>query len=239
MDIKELNLNSENPDFEMKHWWITTRFRYLSKIIDKNKSNLKLIEYGCGTGNNVKYLRETYNSSLANITGIDIALPDDYKPKWLNKSDTLIKDYGHDNKNFNLLIAMDVIEHLENPKEIVGEWVENLPEGAVVFITVPAFQSLWSYHDEYMGHFKRYTRESLEELCSSLGLKKIKTTYAFGWAYPIIYFLRKIMKTNKMTSDFEEQNFILNFIFKFISYVEFKLGGNKFLGSSVIGYFKK
>lgn len=245
MDIKEMNMqgNSENIDFEMKHWWIQTRFNYIEKALKKSSAPYNIVEYGCGTGQNLRYLRtlSAQEKNITKLTGVDTALPENYAPNWIKQNDSLGRTAPKSSSEYNLLIAMDVIEHIEDDKGVLKTWIEGLPEDATILITVPAFMSLWSYHDKFMGHYRRYTRKSLEQVCESIGLKKIKTTYAFSFAYPIVYLIRKLAKdtNNEKESDLKPTNFLVNTIFKSLGRIESLLGGCPFFGTSVVGIFKK
>jgi SAM-dependent methyltransferase len=244
MDIKEMNMegNSENVDFEMKHWWIQTRFNYVDEALKHTKGPFNIVEYGCGTGQNLRYLRtlSKHQDSLTKVTGVDTALPENYSPDWKQANDYLGRTNPSSSSEYNVLIAMDVIEHIEDDEAALREWIKDLASGATILITVPALMSLWSYHDKFMGHYRRYTRKSLEEVCEKVGLKKVKTTYGFSFAYPIVYLVRKLSKvTEDKESDLKPANYLVNFVFKSLGYIEYLLGGCPFIGTSVIGIFKK
>jgi len=56
MDIREVN-NFGCIEEEVNHWWIRTRFNYINEIIKyHNSKNINIVEYGCGTCNNIYYL---------------------------------------------------------------------------------------------------------------------------------------------------------------------------------------
>jgi len=55
-------------------------------------------------------------------------------------------------KHFDLVFALDVIEHVDDDKTSVNEMYRVCKSNGNVFITVPAFMSLWSEHDEVNQH---------------------------------------------------------------------------------------
>jgi len=57
--------------------------------------------------------------------------------------------------------------------------------GALFFITVPAFEFLWSDHDKYLGHFRRYTLKKLERLLKEAGLSILHGHYFYVAVFPI------------------------------------------------------
>lgn len=58
-------------------------------------------------------------------------------------------------------MLMDVLEHVHNDNVFLKEILEKLPTDALVVITVPAFQLLFSNHDVFLKHHRRYNRKQL------------------------------------------------------------------------------
>jgi len=65
---------------------------------------------------------------------------------------------------YDLVVATDVIEHILNDEEAVAKLVKLVRRPGRVLITVPALQSLFGYHDEILGHHRRYNRRQLRHL---------------------------------------------------------------------------
>ena len=85
---------------------------------------------------------------------------------------------------------MDVLEHLDAPLDVLGAYVERMASGAVCVVTVPAFQFLWSGHDVYLGHVRRYTLRDTEQLLRTAGLTVLRGRYFFGTLFPVAAILR-------------------------------------------------
>ena len=69
MDLREA-LKFDGIEEEINHWWIKTRFNYINEIIEyHNSNNLTIVEYGCGTGNNIYHLinRSPFSSKIKSI----------------------------------------------------------------------------------------------------------------------------------------------------------------------------
>ena len=79
------------------------------------------------------------------------------------------------------ILLMDVLEHLENPQDLLSELRQRGLIGiqTTVFVTVPAFQRLFSKHDEFLGHYRRYSRTELEALLRQSGLEPVRSGYFF------------------------------------------------------------
>ena len=152
---------------ESQHWWIKTRFQYIDLALEtliKSSSQrgdkFRVLEVGCGTGQNLAYIRNKsiYHNKIASLVGIDLNLPSGFFRQDLGKEDQLLSGSDElksksndsqesDENKFDLLILMDVIEHVDDPIALIESYKDFLRPGAHILITVPAFQSLWSQHD--------------------------------------------------------------------------------------------
>ena len=82
-------------------------------------------------------------------------------------------DLGSAPEAADLFLIMDVLEHIEQPRTMLESVVARATKGAYFLVTVPADPELWSPHDEAVGHFRRYTRETFEELVRGLPLETV------------------------------------------------------------------
>ena len=84
---------------------------------------------------------------------------------------------GFREKSFDLIIASDVLEHIEDDYSAVKEWNRILKPNGYVICFVPAFRFLWSKHDEDNKHYRRYTIFDLNEVFKSNNFAIIKSSY--------------------------------------------------------------
>jgi len=75
----------------------------------------------------------------------------------------------------------DVIEHIEDDRKFLQEVHGFLKANGRIYITVPAFQTLWSHEDEEAGHWRRYTLRSLSDTLTASGFQIEFATYIFGF----------------------------------------------------------
>jgi hypothetical protein len=78
----------------------------------------------------------------------------------------------------------DVLEHIKDDSAFLASVRELLRPGGRIYLSVPAFQFLWSRDDEVAGHFRRYTRRSLAKVFRAAGLQVEYLTYFF-WFLPL------------------------------------------------------
>lgn len=72
---------------------------------------------------------------------------------------------------WDLVAALDVLEHIEDQEAAVRAWVGKLASRGMLLISVPAHPSRWGAGDQWAGHFRRYTAETLKGLLGTAGLE--------------------------------------------------------------------
>ena len=162
---------------EREHWWFVVRGRILLEhILPYTKApDLSILNVGAATGRTSELL-----SDLGEVTSIEY---DDDCRNFANaltglgiKKGTIL-DLELEDNSFHLSCAFDVIEHVENDKKAVAELVRVTKTNGLIFITVPAFQFLWSEHDIVNHHFRRYTRSKLKQILPSEEISLVHKTY--------------------------------------------------------------
>ena len=83
-------------------------------------------------------------------------------------------------QSFDLLIAFEVLEHIEDDVGALVSWLELLKPGGQVLISVPAHRRRWNVTDVLVGHYRRYDRTDLEALLRRVGLRIDKVS-TIGW----------------------------------------------------------
>jgi hypothetical protein len=161
---------------------------------------------------------------------IDIAFTDDiilkYKELARNKNIFLFKSLDEAavdlKKPADLILLLDVVEHIQDDKAFL-RMLHNHPlvnEKTHIMITVPAFQKLFCSHDHFLGHYRRYTNNSLLQTTKECGFQKVKLGYFFFSLIPprILQTLKeKISKpdlTNETTGlvEWNRSKFVTNLI---------------------------
>lgn len=159
-------------EHEATHWWFVSR-RNLSKYsLDRLKftGKPKILDLGCGSGGNLAMLSgygEVYacemndqvreHSAGRNIGSVAYGkLPD---------------EIPFSGVQFDLITMFDVLEHVEDDCAALNSVFARLNKNAIVFLTVPAFQYLFSRHDVLHHHFRRYSKKELQEKLEAAGFK--------------------------------------------------------------------
>jgi len=89
-----------------------------------------------------------------------------------------------------LVLMMDVLEHVDDDVGLLRDYVDKMSSGSRVLITVPAFQFLWSGHDVFLEHKRRYTLRQISDVAAAAGLQVTQQRYFFGLLFPVAALLR-------------------------------------------------
>jgi SAM-dependent methyltransferase len=103
---------------------------------------------------------------------------------------TLRDDLPSFDKQFDLIAALDVIEHLDEDSASVTALRKLLKPGGIFLTTVPVHPWLWSKHDELHHHKRRYRKEDYLALMRRAGFTVSKATYFNSVLYPAIVVAR-------------------------------------------------
>lgn len=231
---------------ESEHWWIRTRFQYIDLAIKSIKSeDISVLEIGCGTAQNLAYLRNDspFRNRIKKVVGVDLNLPNGFNRPDLAANDILLNNQSDIPKEekYNLLIMLDLIEHLNDPVALLKEYRDYLAPNGILLILVPSFQSLWSQHDVALGHVKRYTVPMLKRETTEAGFKAITQGYLFSIFFPVVYILRRFFRDNSGESgesDLKLPNPLVNKICYFLGVIERKLGNLLPFGTSAYGIYE-
>ena len=76
---------------------------------------------------------------------------------------------------FDLVLLLDVIEHVEDDRALLASLLrDRLQQGGAVLVSVPAWQALYTRHDLFLGHYRRYRPAELHRLLAQLGLHRVR-----------------------------------------------------------------
>lgn len=101
-----------------------------------------------------------------------------------------LEDAGFIPGSFPAAGVFDVLEHIEDQEGFLKNLYMLLVPGGRVYLTVPAFGSLWSEADEYAGHYRRYTKNELSEVLAKVGFRVEYISYIFFMLPPPILLFR-------------------------------------------------
>ncbi len=184
-----------------RHWWYRGRRTVLSRAI----ANLglprpaRVLDAGCGSGRNMVEL-----ARLGPVTGVELSRTSVSLARARLLGDVVegsVLDMPFDSDSFDLAVSLDVIEHLDEDLEALRELRRVVAPGGFLLVTVPAYEWLWSGHDEINHHHRRYTRRSLQRVAEQAGWKQTRTTYFNSVLLPVAILLRALDRLSTKTTE--------------------------------------
>ncbi len=183
---------------EDSHWWFVGRRAILESFLQQivlqirnPKSEIRILDVGCGTGANLEMLAQFGESE-----GVDIS--DDAlefcKAKGLKVHKGLAEKLPFADESFEVVTALDVVEHLDDDVAGLKEMHRVLKKGGNALIFVPAFMWLWGVQDDISNHRIRYTKKQIVERLEKAGFEIERATYANWTFFAPILAGRTIMK---------------------------------------------
>lgn len=172
-------------DLENTYWWFVGTRNVIERRLRqalRGRAGLRILDLGAGSGIMMDRLGD-----LGTVVGLDLAV----------SSARFCRDKGHlalvadagllpfPDGGFDAVIAADVIEHTPDDERVVRELARVIRPGGVVIVNVPAFMLLWSHHDEAIGHYRRYRRDSLLPLLSRSGFAIETWSYVNFFVFPL------------------------------------------------------
>lgn len=194
---------------EREHWWFRVREGI---ILDQFKTSvyngapLQILNVGAATGRSSEMLEP-----FGQIQSIEYDEPsyrfclDVLKMKIDQGS---ITELPYTDNAFDCVCAFDVVEHVEDHQKAISELFRVCKPGGKIFITVPAFMSLWSNHDVVNHHFRRYRKHQLLNLFSPNEGRLIRTSYFNFFLFIPIFLVRSIQRlfTRKKQEELKPDN---------------------------------
>jgi len=183
-------------EMEKVYWWHIGRRRIIYLLIEKfiiseNINNLKIIDIGCG-GGSVLDILSNFGDVLGiddNETALNFARQNGFSNVRRINGAHLSKEPNFLN-NFDLVTCLDVMEHTDDDELLLREIFQILKPNGYALITVPAYNFIWSEHDEALNHKRRYTASELHRKLNDAGFAVIKRSYAITFLFPLILLYR-------------------------------------------------
>jgi SAM-dependent methyltransferase len=179
MDAATYEIEAE---IEGTHWWFVGRRRLFAAEIQQIglDQDAAVLDIGTSTGTNLRMLRTLGYSNVEGLDASEEAIrfcADKGFPR-VRMGDVCGMPFA--SNAFDLVLATDVIEHVDDDAQAVAEIARILKPGGVALITVPTFRCLWGLQDEVARHKRRYRKSELLQLVTESGMR-IERQYYFNY----------------------------------------------------------
>jgi len=184
-------------EVEQSHWWHVGRRRIIAQFVQEICERVgdrapRILDVGCGTGANLLML-----SKYGDAEGVDVshdALSFCRERGVQRVRHGAAEDLPYDDASFDLVTALDVVEHLDDDLAGLKEFRRVLRPGGRALLFVPTFMFLWGLQDDVSNHRRRYRLPELKRTLSEAGFEVERGTYVNITFFPPILFIRKLMK---------------------------------------------
>ena len=163
---------------EATHWWFVGRRSVIDAILDgiDLPADGAILEAGCGTGGNLATL-----ARRGHITAFDphidaLAFAQNRHPDVDIRQGALPSELPYDDASFDLVAALDVLEHVEDDRSSAHALASLVRPGGWLLVTVPAHQALWGSHDRRLHHRRRYGRRQMLDLFAECDVDLVRVT---------------------------------------------------------------
>jgi SAM-dependent methyltransferase len=180
-----------------KHWW----WRAREKVILWHLQRLELrgdppniLDVGCGDGLFFPRLeRFGHVEGIENDAGV-------IAPTAERRSRIHVQPFDDSfvpRQRFALITMFDVLEHFEDRVATLRRAAQLLEPGGTLLITVPAFMSLWTAHDEFNQHHIRYSKRTFADDARRAGVHIDEMRYFFVWPAAVKLLVRAWEKISR------------------------------------------
>ena len=242
MEVSHLN---ELSELEQSYWWHVAKQKLVTGLLKAyGPSTGQLVEGGIGAAGNLKHFQQLGYQ----VTGLDI-MPESVE---YAREAGLESVHQHDlcepwpvKQDFaDCVVLLDVVEHVPDPIRALQNAYECLKTGGFLFVTVPAYQWLFSQWDEHLGRYRRYTTELLKQHATKAGFETKKLTYWNSFTLPAAAAIRTWEKKGQQMqkAEFPRVSPLVNQSLLGCASMErmvIQNGGSIPCGLSVAGVFRK
>ncbi|HLG25025.1 MAG TPA: class I SAM-dependent methyltransferase [Candidatus Nanoarchaeia archaeon] len=201
-------------DLEKSYWWNVGRRKLAVQVLKPYFKEKKptILDFGCGAGITMKEM-ERYGK----VFGVDTS-EESIKFCKMRNIRNVQKINGYEDikyKNMDAVLLMDVLEHIEMENDALKKINSLLNKEGKLFITVPAYQFMWSYWDEEAHHYRRYSKKKLINVLEKNNFRIVRAGYFYSFLLPVAMvfrLVRSLLPKKKETSDFVRLPYIINWL---------------------------
>lgn len=171
--------NENCMQIEENSFWFSHRNNIISESVKNHSPDKVLFDIGGGNGFVSKRLQDDGRKVLLVEPGKTGAM-NAFQRGIKNVICSTLEDTAFVTDSVDSVGLFDVVEHIKDDCSFLQSINKYIKEDGFIYITVPAYNFLWSKEDNDAGHFKRYTIPGLNELLEKCGFSIVYSTYIFS-----------------------------------------------------------
>lgn len=206
MLVKEIDHKEVNPQTsKLADWVPMPRYLLRSWVVKRLIRQLQpktFVEIGAASGHMAQWM-----SDQRQMSGVAVEISNDALEMMQERlaSNDRVTIFDQDSRNLtaqsDLLLSMEVLEHIEDDDGALQNWFELIRPGGHLILSVPAHQRRFSAEDEMVGHFRRYEKNDLAAQLQKIGFEQPRI---MNYGYPlglILKWLRTKVASRSLTTD--------------------------------------
>ncbi len=163
-------------ELDERHWWYRGRRRIIGAELDRVElpADAVVLDAGCGSGRTLEDL-----AAYGEVHGLELDPGAAALARSRGRGEVQIgrlEALPWDEATFDLITCLDVIEHTPDDRVTLRELRRVCKPGGWLLVTVPAYQALWSRHDDANHHYRRYSRVGLRLAALATGWRVERVT---------------------------------------------------------------
>ena len=216
MDLKEEEILGAAVG---EHWYYAAKLRAMRRLL-AGAPLRRFVDIGAGSGFFARRLLAGAGVETAQC--IDINYPAERDEVSDGKPITFARA-ARDLPRQDTFLLIDVLEHVDDDTGLLRGFVASAPAGATFLLSVPAFRFLWSRHDVFLEHRRRYRLAELEAVAQAAGLEVIRGRYFFGLLFPLVALVRLLRPAGRdapAQSDLKPASPFVNSVLRLVCRIE-------------------
>lgn len=183
-------------EVQADHWWFRARRGIIADFIGRMQlpPDAAILECGCGPGGNLEML-----SGFGRVDAFELDEAAAEQARRVGPPTCRVRVGAFPDRidfepGYDLAVALDVVEHVDDDNGAIAAMSRMVKPGGNILVTVPAYQWLWSAHDEKHHHKRRYARPQIVNLLGRHGIEVRRATYFNSHLLPVIAGVRGVQK---------------------------------------------
>ena len=227
MDLKELDLVDPHS-----HWYYQSKLEGVRRLLRNSTASApSIVDIGAGSGFFSLALAADHSQARVmcvdpNYSATDLATTG--QVQFVRSADS------QELARADVMLFIDVLEHVDDARGLLAEYVDHASAGCRVVISVPAFMSLWSPHDDFLEHRYRYTLREIESVVKAAGLRIIEGRYLFASIVVPVWIIRRLKRSAGPRSDLKPAPPALNALLRSVLKLEHRFLRTRLAGLSAL-----
>ena len=237
MDLKEQQILGAAAG---QHWYYRAKSAAMLQMLGQAPVH-SVLDVGAGSGFFSRIILDRTQATAAIC--VDPNYPAEHQEHQAGKPIRFVQNIGA--FGGDLVLMMDVLEHVPDDTALLAEYAAKTQPGTRFLLTVPAHMWMWSGHDVFLEHYRRYTIGEVDRLVARAGLTLLRSSYYFGLTLPLAAGVRLGRRLNPFHrdvpgSDMKPHGAAVNAALLAVSRAELGLLGlNRLAGLSVFALAQK